>query len=206
MCKGYGPVCVHFLCFCLCMAAGSFVQILTGSDLCLVFYIVGPLIVFGCHICYLCHCHDFDGEIEAEETEAERESNQNEYRSVRRDTRPSRQDTFPPSTDQYLSVSNLMRIHENSSSSSNNPIGPMNSVYLNIENSKIEQDTRRESISRPRSGLTVSIPPEISVQNPQDIVHDTGNAVSDDNLPKYEDLYPQRSRSHLKLNYNANKY
>ena len=185
------PVCVHLICYFLSMAVGFCVQILTGSDLCLVFYIGGPLITIGCHVCYLCHCHDFDGEIEAEETEAERESNQNQY-SVGRETRPSRQETFPPSTDQYLSVSNLMRIHENSSSSSNGPIGPVNYVYINIENSNTEQDTRRESISSPRYGLTVSIPPEISVQNPQDIVHHTGNAVSDDNLPKYEDLYPQR--------------
>merc|ERR1712179_584688 len=152
------------------------------------------ILAVGACVCVCCVCcHNFDGEIEAEETEAERESNQNEYSVVGRDTRPSRQNTFHPITEPYLSVSNLMRIHENSSSSSNGPIGPMNSI--NRENSNTEQDTRRESISRPRYGLTVSIPPEISVQNPQDIVHDTGNAVSDDNLPKYEDLYPQMSKA-----------
>ena len=74
---------------------------------------------------------------------------------------------------------------------STRPSSQNTSTQTSTENSNTEQDTRRESISRPRSGLTVSIPPEISVQNPQDIDHDTGIVVSVDNLPKYEDLYPQ---------------
>ena len=142
----------------LCIAAGLCAQFLISLPIFIPIYLVGPLILIFCNFCYLSHCHNFDGEIEAEETEADIESNQIEYRSVGRYTRPSSQNT---------------------------------STQTSTENSNTEQDTRRESISRPRSGLTVSIPPEISVQNPQDIDHDTGIVVSDDNLPKYEDLYPQ---------------
>ena len=145
----------------LCIAAGLCAQFFISLPISIPIYLVGPLIllhVICCNFCYLSLCHNCDGEIEAEETEADIESNQIEYRSVGRYTRPSSQNT---------------------------------STQTSTENSNTEQDTRRESISSPRYGLTVSIPPEISVQNPQDIDHDTGIVVSVDNLPKYEDLYPQ---------------
>ena len=161
MCGGNGPWLVGLLLTCLCLAAGAYLHFVTHSIfLGLAIYLGSPLIIFGLVYCYY---YEFYNEKWPDGfSEAGEETGQNENISI-----------------PVYHYTNGIHYHLNSAYSSDGD-HPLNSI--NIENPLYtEQDTRP---------LQVSIPPEIIVHNTQDIVRDTRNAESNDNPPRYEELFP----------------